>query len=61
MFEQNKLTLEEIAIKMNEQMYKKNKNILNAYSHILNKYGIDYSYEEVKDYLFHHNPMKEQF
>lgn len=50
------LTLHEVAKLVSDLVYgKKHMNLLQAYSVIFHKYNIDYSYEEIKDYLFHHD------
>jgi hypothetical protein len=57
----NELTLREFAKLVNDEMYYHDKkNLLNAYSCVHGKYQVDYSYEEVKDYLFHHDLSKEE-
>lgn len=57
----NELTLREFAKLVNDEMYSHDKkNLLNAYSYIHAKYQVDYSYEEVKDYLFHHDLNEEE-
>ena len=50
-------TLEEIASIVEDAMYNisSKKNIIEAYSFVHNLTKTDYSYDEVKDYLFHHN------
>ena len=59
MSENNKLTIEECAQMVFDLMYgKKQMNLLQAYSTVFHKYKIDYSYEEMKDYLFHHELHK---
>lgn len=53
------LTIEESAQLIFDLMYgKKQMNLLQAYSTVSHKYKIDYSYEEIKDYLFHHELQK---
>ncbi len=48
-------SIEEIGQIMYDLMYgKKQMNLLQAYSTVETKYKIDYSYYEMKDYLFHH-------
>lgn len=48
------LTIQDAAQIIFDDMYgMKRKNLLEAYSCALNKYKFDYSYEEIKDYLFH--------
>ena len=55
MSEEQNLTIQETAQLIYNLMYgPKRKNLLDAYSYTLNKYKIQYSYEEIKDYLFHH-------
>ena len=50
-----KFTLGEMSQIMFNLMYgKKRMNIIQAYSAIKFKYKTDYSYDEIKDYLFHH-------
>ena len=59
MNENNELTIEECAQVVFDLMYgKKHRNLLQAYSTVFHKYNIDYSYEEIKDYLFHHDMKK---
>jgi hypothetical protein len=59
MNENNELTIHECAQLIFDLMYgKKQKNLLQAYSTVSHKYKIDYSYEEMKDYLFHHELQK---
>jgi hypothetical protein len=49
------LTIQETAQLVYDLMYgKQQKNILQAYSTVYAKYKTDYSYDEIKDYLFHH-------
>lgn len=49
-------TIDEIAQKVYDLMYgKKRLNLLHAYSTVYSKYKTDYSYAEIKDYLFHHD------
>lgn len=49
------LTLQETAQLVFDLVYgKKRLNLLQAYSTVFYKYNTDYSYDEVKDYLFHH-------
>ena len=58
---ENELTLREFAKLVNAEMYGPNKkNLLDAYSCIHGQYQIDYSYNELKDYLFHHDLSKEE-
>lgn len=53
---ENELSLHEVCIIINDLMYgKKRLGLIDAYSYVLAKYKTDYSYEEVKDYLFHHD------
>lgn len=54
------LNLQEIAGRVAYFMYDcpKRKNLIDAYTHVRNKTGTDYSYEEVKEYLFHHDPTE---
>lgn len=49
------LSLKDAARLVFDQIYKNKKNILDAYSYCVNKYKFDYSYNEIKDYLFHHD------
>ena len=49
------LSLEDAARLVFDQIYKNKKNILDAYSYCVNKHKFDYSYDEIKDYLFHHD------
>lgn len=53
------LTLEETAQLVYDLIHgKKRMNILQAYSTVYTKYKTDYSYDEIKDYLFHHELTK---
>lgn len=55
------LTLEETAQLVYDLIHgKKRMNILQAYSTVCTKYKTDYSYDEVKDYLFHHELTKSE-
>jgi hypothetical protein len=48
-------SIDEVGQIMYDLMYgKKQLNLLQAYSTVKTKYKIDYSYNEMKDYLFHH-------
>jgi hypothetical protein len=48
-------SIDEVGQIMYDLMYgKKQLNLLQAYSTVETKYKIDYSYNEMKDYLFHH-------
>jgi hypothetical protein len=48
--------IKDVAKLVYDQMYKYNKNnLLDAYSYIKHLYHISFSYEEIKDYLFHHD------
>lgn len=50
------LTIDQVAQIVYNLMYgKKRLNLLQAYSTVCNKYKTDYSYAEIKDYLFHHD------
>jgi hypothetical protein len=55
------LTIQEIGQAMFDLMYgKKQMNLLQAYSTVKTKYKTDYSYDEMKDYLFHHELHKSE-
>ena len=55
MNDDNKITMHHNAQIIYNLMYgKKRMDILRAYSYTINKYKTDYSYDEIKDYLFHH-------
>lgn len=55
------LTIEEIGQIMFDLMYgKKQMNLLQAYSTVYAKYKTDYSYDEMKDYLFHYELHKSE-
>lgn len=55
------LTIEETGQIMFDLMYgKKQMNLLQAYSTVATKYKTDYSYDEIKDYLFHHELHKSE-
>lgn len=55
------LTIEETGQIMFDLMYgKKQMNLLQAYSTVTTKYKTDYSYDEMKDYLFHHELHKSE-
>jgi hypothetical protein len=50
------LTIEQVAQIVYNLMYgKKRLNLLQAYSTVCSKYKTEYSYAEIKDYLFHHD------
>ena len=40
---------------VHDTMNKKELNILDSYAYVVNKYNIIYSFEDIKNYLFHHN------
>lgn len=53
---ENEKSLHEIAQIVTDLMYGKQKlGLIDAYSYVLAKYKTDYSYDEVKYYLFHHD------
>lgn len=58
------LTIQETAQLVYDLMYGKKQmykmNILQAYSTVYTKYKTDYSYDEIKDYLFHHKLTKSE-
>lgn len=55
------LTIQETAQLVYDLMYgKKQMYILQAYSTVYAKYKTDYSYDEIKDYLFHHELTKSE-
>lgn len=55
------LTIQETAQLVYDLMYgKKQMDILRAYSTVYAKYKTDYSYDEIKDYLFHHELTKSE-
>lgn len=58
------LTIQETAQLVYDLMYGKKQmnkmNILQAYSTVYAKYKTDYSYDEIKDYLFHHELTKSE-
>lgn len=50
------IPIQEAAQLINDLMYGDTPmNLLDAYSYVLVKNKIEYSYEEIKDYLFHHD------
>lgn len=51
------LTIQDVAELVNyyTTREKRRKNLIDAYTYVRNKTKTDYSYEEIKDYLFHHN------
>ena len=50
------IPIQEAAKLINDLMYGDTPmNLLDAYSYVLVKNKIEYSYEEIKDYLFHHD------
>lgn len=59
--DENELTLLEASQLVSDLMYgPKKKGIIDAYSYVFAKYKIDYSYDEIKDYLFHHDLRKKK-
>ena len=57
----HELTLQESARIIFDLMYgheKKHRDLLNAYSYATKHYEIYYTYEEIKEYLFHNDLSK---
>lgn len=40
---------------VHDVMYNKGISILDSYAYVVDKYNIIYSFEDIKNYLFHHN------